>query len=155
MGLLSQNAAKSYGPNFTFSPYMTVRNSFLGILVHVAVTFGPLFLLISPLRWLLKKMVTQPGLGPTKEDAQNEILEYRAIGLPDGPSSEKAFGRLLYEGSLYELTAKFLAEGAATILQDDNIHELGGGILTPAMLGEGFIERLKNAGVTIQTKLLT
>jgi len=155
-GLLSQDSTKTYGPNFKFSPYMSVRNSFLGVLVHLGVTLGPLLLLLSPLRWLLKKIVTQPGFGPTKEDAKNEVIEYRAIGLPDGHTTKKAFGRLLYEGSLYELTGKFLAEGAATILQDEQIDakKLGGGVLTAAMLGDGFIERLEKAGVAIQTKIL-
>jgi len=155
-GLFSQNPERTYGPNFSFKPYMTVRNSFIGLMAHLALAIVPLFLLISPLRWAIKKIVTQPGLGPSKEDAQSEVLEYRAIALPDGQTTQKAFGKLLYEGSLYELTGKFLSEGAATLLQEDQCEakRLGGGLMTPAMLGQGLIERLEKAGVVIHTKIL-
>jgi hypothetical protein len=48
-----------------------------------------------------------------------------------------------------------LAEGAITILRDDTVaKKLGGGILTPATLGQSFIDRVNKAGLTFEAKLL-
>jgi len=54
------------------------------------------------------------------------------------------------------LTGLFLAEAAATILRDDKIaaRRLGGGVLTPATLGQGFLDRITNAGVFLELKML-
>lgn len=58
---------KYYGPNFRFGSYMRVRNALLGVVVHLAITFGLLILLVPPIRWILRRIVYQPGQGPTKE----------------------------------------------------------------------------------------
>ncbi len=50
------------------------------------------------------------------------------------------------------VTATLLAQGAATILQDDGI-KLTGGIYTPACLGQPLIDRLKNDGVELETDI--
>lgn len=156
-GLLSTTGlGASYGPRFQFSPYMTVRNSLVGLLTHLALAVGMLALVIPPLRWTLARLVTQAGSGPTKEDGAREILEYRAVATPDSEARQRAFARLRWEGSLYKLTGIFLAEGAATILQDGETaaKKLGGGVLTPATLGHGLLDRLKKVGVVFETKML-
>jgi short subunit dehydrogenase-like uncharacterized protein len=56
-----------YGPNFYLSAYMRAKTLVRGILIHFALTFGFLFLLFPPIRWLLQRLVTQPGDGPSKE----------------------------------------------------------------------------------------
>jgi hypothetical protein len=50
------------------------------------------------------------------------------------------------------VTGIFLAEAAATLLQEDV--GLPGGVYTPACLGQPFIERLNQAGFHIETKRL-
>jgi hypothetical protein len=35
--------------------------------MHVALALGAFVLILPPVRWLLKKLVYQPGDGPTKE----------------------------------------------------------------------------------------
>lgn len=62
-----------YGPNFYFSPYMRVRNVLLGVATHLALALGMLFLVVPPLRTILKKLVTQPGSGPSKECVTLEL----------------------------------------------------------------------------------
>jgi short subunit dehydrogenase-like uncharacterized protein len=48
-----------------------------------------------------------------------------------------------------------LAEAAITLLKDDVVaKKLGGGVLTPATLGQPFIDRLHNAGFKFETKML-
>lgn len=49
------------------------------------------------------------------------------------------------------VTARFLAQAAVTILEDD-IGLGGGGIYTAACLGQGFVDRLDDAGFKIETK---
>jgi short subunit dehydrogenase-like uncharacterized protein len=56
-----------YGPNFYLSAHMRAKTLARGLLVHFALTFGFLFLLFPPIRWLLQRLVTQPGDGPSKE----------------------------------------------------------------------------------------
>jgi short subunit dehydrogenase-like uncharacterized protein len=48
-----------------------------------------------------------------------------------------------------------LTEAAITILKDDVVAtKSGGGILTPATLGQAFINRLDNAGLKFEAKML-
>lgn len=49
------------------------------------------------------------------------------------------------------MTGIFLAQAALTILEDD-IDLGGGGVFTPACLGQGFIDRVDAAGFKIETK---
>lgn len=56
-----------YGPNFHLSPYMRAKSLLRGIAVRVGLTLGFLMLAIPFVRWLLQRLVTQPGDGPSKE----------------------------------------------------------------------------------------
>jgi short subunit dehydrogenase-like uncharacterized protein len=70
-------------------------------------------------------------------------------------TSKRAFVRIRYEGSIYYMTGLFLAEGAMTILKNDTLaHKLGGGVLTPATLGQPLIDRLISAGLIYDVKML-
>lgn len=48
------------------------------------------------------------------------------------------------------MTGAFLAQAAATLLEGDI--NLGGGIFTPACLGQTFVEKLDSVGFKIQVK---
>ncbi len=49
----------------------------------------------------------------------------------------------------------FLAEAAMVLLNDDALTaKLDGGVLTPAMLGQPFIDRLRKSGLVIETEML-
>ncbi len=50
------------------------------------------------------------------------------------------------------VTGIFMAEAAATLLQEDV--DLPGGVYTPACLGQPFIDRLDRAGFHIETRSL-
>jgi short subunit dehydrogenase-like uncharacterized protein len=147
-----------YGPKFRFSPYMHVRNSFTGILVHFALAVGMIALILSPIRSLLKSFVFQPGEGPSKESSRRDRIEYRAIATVDSadPNDPKRItGRMAWDGSLYYLTGVFLAEAAITILRDETpAVGMGGGSLTPASLGAPFLERLQKAGLRTDVKVM-
>jgi short subunit dehydrogenase-like uncharacterized protein len=53
------------------------------------------------------------------------------------------------------VTGLLLCNGAISILKDDVVaKKLGGGVLTPATLGQPFIDRLNASGFTFETKLM-
>ncbi|KAI5357214.1 Putative saccharopine dehydrogenase, NADP binding domain, NAD(P)-binding domain superfamily [Septoria linicola] len=147
-----------YGRKFKVSAYMKARNSLQGFLVHLALTFGMVALVLPPVRWLLKKFVYQPGEGLGKEEASKEHCEWRAIAnadVSDENDPKRAYGRMRWNGSMYDLTGVFLAEAAVTIARDQTLaHKLGGGVLTPATLGSAYLERLRNAGLLTEIKTL-
>lgn len=53
------------------------------------------------------------------------------------------------------MTGIFLADAALTLLKDDvPAKKLGGGFLTPATLGQAYIDRLAEHGFKIETMLM-
>ena len=145
-----------YGTNFCFTESLRVSNYAWGLAIHLSLAFATLLLALRPFRALIKRFIYQPGQGPTVEANASDVLEYRAVAVADqqGPQ-KKAFATFRYEGGLYYLTGVFLAEAAMVLLKDETlVEQLGGGVLTPACLGEAFVERLHNANVHISGKLL-
>ncbi len=152
-----QDGGRYYGPRFHYSEYIQVRNALVGVGIHFLLALAGLALLFPPARWLAKKFVYQPGQGASKESSRNEALEYRSIATADQDirNPSRAIAKFRYDGALYYLTGIFLAEAAMVILRDEEmVRRLGGGVLTPAMLGQPFIERLKNAGVVFEVGML-
>ncbi|KUJ19561.1 uncharacterized protein LY89DRAFT_780481 [Mollisia scopiformis] len=149
-GLLGGN--KFYGPNFHVYEYMKARNHLSAVMIHFALAFGSIMLAIPFIRSIARKLVYQPGDGPTKEESEKYRLEYRGIGTPDTttPNPPRAFCKAAYEGSAYEFTAVSLIQAALSILKDE--HDLSGGIYTPACLGQKFIDRLDSAGFKFEKK---
>ncbi|EOO01751.1 putative saccharopine dehydrogenase protein [Phaeoacremonium minimum UCRPA7] len=143
-----------YGPNFTYQEFMKAPNALVGLMLHYTLMTTAPLLLLPPARALIRKLTFKPGDGPDKEKSKKDIIEFRAVAKPDASTdtNKQAFGRLAYTGSMYYLTALILAQGAATILQDDSV-KLTGGIYTPACLGQGFIDRIVGAGVNLETEI--
>ena len=143
-----------YGQHFTYKEYATARNHVVGMVIHLGLAFGMFALALPPVRWLVRKLVYQPGAGPARESTLKDRIDWRAVGTADSQESQKAFAKLAYTGSGYDLTGIFLAEAAIVILRDScAAHDIGGGVLTPATLGQPYIERLQKAGVEIAAYL--
>ncbi|MCJ1438619.1 hypothetical protein MMC27_008009 [Xylographa pallens] len=146
-----------YGQNFHYKEYATTRSTFTGLVTHLMITFGMAALAIPPVRWLLKMFVHQPGEGPTKESTAKDRVEFRAIATADTESSERATAICGFNGSAYDFTGVLMAEAAISIVRDGNkttAREIGGGILTPATLGQAYVDRLRNAGVVLEASML-
>ncbi|KAH8900718.1 hypothetical protein GQ53DRAFT_863349 [Thozetella sp. PMI_491] len=139
-----------YGPKFTYQEFMKTSNILTGVAMHYSLLGGVTMLMIPPFRSLMRKFVFKPGEGPDKIQAKKDVIEFRAVAKPDPESeaSKRAFGRLSYTG----MTALLMAQGAATILYDETVI-LTGGIFTPACLGQGFIDRIRQAGVEFETEI--
>ena len=148
-----------YGPKFRFREFAKVRNFFLGAIVHASMAALTVGLLIPPIRWLAQKFTYAPGDGPPKDSITGSRIEYRGIAIADQQKEEnsprKAFGKLAYEGGAYELTGLFLAEAAMVLLDQKHVPAKGqGGIVTPAFLGQPYIDRLQKAGIKMETEII-
>ncbi|KAL8760895.1 MAG: hypothetical protein Q9184_002926 [Pyrenodesmia sp. 2 TL-2023] len=150
----------SYGPNFQYHEYMRVKNWLAGAIIHFALGLGMIVLAIPPLRWILQFAAHSfyaPGQGASREHADEGAFELRAVAEADGdsPNPRMAMAKFRYDGGLYYLTGVFLAEAAMVLLKDEKLTEkLGGGLLTPAMLGQPYIDRLRNAGIVLESRIM-
>ncbi|KAL8775285.1 MAG: hypothetical protein Q9209_000292 [Squamulea sp. 1 TL-2023] len=155
-----QGGPKSYGPNFQYHEYMRVKNSLAGFIIHATLSLGFFAMIIPPVRWLIQWAAHNyhaPGQGASKDATSKDSVELRAVAEADQdvPNPRKAMAKFRYEGGIYYLTGLFLAEAAMVLLENDDLTtKLGGGLLTPAMLNQPFIDRLRNAGVILESRIM-
>lgn len=146
-----------YGKRFFFHQFLHVRNVFIGAAVHFGLLMGLALLMIPPVRSLLRKFVYAPGQGPTMQASQNDRVEYHAIAVADQdvPAPKRVFGKFTFHGSMYVLTGLMLAEAAMVVLdEEEKVKKVSrGGIVTPATLGQEFVDRLDKVGVHVDTKV--
>ena len=151
------DGGKLYGSKFQYNEYMRVRNSVVGIATHFALVFAGLALIFPPVRWLAKKFLYAPGEGPEKAATRREYFELHAVATADQDvlSPRRAFAKLRWDGSLYHFTGICLAEAAMVLLNDEKlVQRLDGGLLTPATLGQSFIDRMKHAGLVFEVEMM-
>ncbi|KAK7753445.1 hypothetical protein SLS62_004520 [Diatrype stigma] len=144
-----------YGPNFTYREFMKPGNFLTGMLFNWGLTMGGLFLVFcQPFRNLLRKFVRKPGDGPSREECAHDYIEFRGVAKADleRPAAKQALCKAWYTGSMYYLTATFIAQAASTLLEEDV--PLKGGIYTPACLGEDYLDRLEEQGFQVETKMI-
>jgi short subunit dehydrogenase-like uncharacterized protein len=146
-----------YGPRFYFRQFVKVRNALVGVLFHFAFIIGLTLLILPPVRALVRKVVYAAGQGPRKEDSVNDRVEYRAIATADQKTAapQRVFGKFKYEGSMYALTGLLLAEAAMVILEEtERVKKVSRcGIVTPATLGQPFVDRLEKVGCHVETQV--
>lgn len=152
-----QDNGKFYGSNFSYAEYQKTDNRATGVVAHLYTVFLLFALTTKPIRWLVRKFLYAPGQGAAKESTKNELLAFRTIATADhnGRTIKRAIGRFRYDGGMYYLTGLLLAEAAMVLLRNDDLtKKLGGGLLTPALLGQSFIDRIRNAGAMIEAEML-
>lgn len=152
-----QDNGKFYGSKFSYAEYEKSDNRATAIVAHFSALLLLLALATKPVRWLIRKFVYAPGQGPTKESSKHESVEFRTIATADqnGRTTKRALGRFRYDGGMYYLTGLLLAEAAMVLLRNDDLtKKLGGGLLTPAMLGQSFIDRVRDAGAIVEAEML-
>ncbi|RYP14404.1 hypothetical protein DL765_006393 [Monosporascus sp. GIB2] len=147
-----------YGPKFTYQEYMKARSFLPGVFLHyVQLIGGALLMFCPPFRTLLRRFIYKPGEGPSREEGANNYFEVRGVATPDADSSarKQALCRAWYSGSMYYLTGILLAQAACTLLQDDApLEGAGGGIYTPACLGQEYIDRVHQHGFKFEAKIV-
>ncbi|CAI6334737.1 unnamed protein product [Periconia digitata] len=147
----------AYGPRFRFDEYMRAKSLLFGLIVKFGLAFGGLLMLLPPSRWLLAPIIrrTMPqGQGPSREAMKKDVMIYRAVGITDTEKKEKVYGRLEIALGGYGITGLTLSAAADVILrgrlEDTEAGKIGGGILTPATLGEAFVAKLKEYGLKLE-----
>ena len=145
-----------YGKQFVFRQFLSVRNALVGVAIHLGFLVALSLLALPPVRWLVKKFVFAPGTGPRREDSTNDLLEYHAIATAETTPVQRVFGKITYHGAMYPFTGLLLAEAAMVILnEEEKIKKVSrGGIITPATLGQDYVDRLEKVGCIIDTKVL-
>ncbi len=148
-----------YGFNFTYEEYMAVSSPLVGFLIHLALLLMSALLAFGPTRALFKALAPfKPGAGPDKEASKKDVFEMRGVAVAEQLSKipRKAMVTMRWEGSMYALTAVFLAEAAMVLLDAKRVEEVkrehGAGFLTPSCLGDGLVERVEKQGVRIEVK---
>ena len=144
-----------YGSKFRYGEFISVRNRLFGAAVHLSLALAAIVLAMPPARWLLRKFSYAAGDGPSRDNDRTDHAEFHGIAKAATEPERRVFGRLRWEGTMYNITGAFLAVGAIILAREDTTTEkLGGGILTPACLGQSYIERMRDAGLVIETRLM-
>lgn len=155
-------------PVFTYSEYAAVSFVLVGAAVNAGLLclFG-LLAFVPPARSLLASLIYRPGSGPSRTDSADDRLELHAVARSTVPKQNgqsepvKLKASFVYEGSLYDMTAMFLGEAARLLsnvgrgLDEKRAVEalpIRSGYLTPAMLGDEFVDRVqRTGGIIIKT----
>jgi short subunit dehydrogenase-like uncharacterized protein len=140
-----------YGKSFHFAQLLKARNALQAIVQAMVLRSLPLFLALPPGRWLLRKIAPSPGDGPTREETNKMSFRYKALATTE--SGKKIIGEVGAKGSMYYWTGVFVSEAALELLRGNGGRaKREGGVMTPATLEDGFLERLANAGFKVQVK---
>jgi short subunit dehydrogenase-like uncharacterized protein len=150
---------ESYGENFTYQEYFKFDPP-LAQLQAAGMMAGMILFAYaqsSPLRHLLQSYLPQPGNGPTEQEMAAGWFRCDVIGI--ATDGRRVRGTIADRGDPGNIaTTKFSCESALSLVM--NIHELPGqeqrgGVLTPATgLGDVLLERLREAGMTVDVQVL-
>lgn len=144
-----------YGAEFTYQEY-TKFNGPLGWLPAAGLATGATLFelaLQSPLRPLLKPMLPAPGQGPSEKTMNEGWFRCELLGI--AADGRQVRGVIKDQGDPgNRATVKFLCESALCLVVNPALLLGGaqrGGVLTPATgLGDVLVERLRQAGMTIE-----
>lgn len=151
----------AYGPNFHFTEFMRAKNAFAGIMVKVGFGLFGMLMAFPLTRMILKPLIKKflipaPGEGPSKEKMKGDYVSYRALGVADSPKKEQFIGTLDCAHGGYMITGLTLSAAAQVILRGDlgatEAGRIGGGLLTPATLGEQYLNKLQEFGMKVDVK---
>ncbi|PHH92972.1 hypothetical protein CDD83_2805 [Cordyceps sp. RAO-2017] len=145
-----------YGPSFRWVEVLKSKTWLHGVSSHLGLVLGQSLIgLLPPLRALAKRLLIKPEeQSPSGREAVEEEIEFRGLATPDAPAfpEKQAFCRAYFRGSMYDLTALFLAQAALAILESDV--RLPGGFYTPSCLGESYLQNVNKAGFEIDVEMI-
>lgn len=146
----------SYGHDFDCHNWFRIWGPVLAILWHLSGLLLAPWMLFRPVRKILPKLWYEPGSGAGESSIKNNWFEYRGVAETDTSvqAKSRALVRMRYDGDPYVFTAVALGEAARIVLwqQDTWAHKFGGGVLTPATLGDHYVSQLRAAGVVIEAR---
>ncbi|PBP27768.1 saccharopine dehydrogenase [Diplocarpon rosae] len=141
IGIQTVKHGRLYGEAFYYNEYYRVTSSNVGLT-----------------GWVKRLRAGHGKASLVVADQTTPIISLRAIAIADqdGAFPDRALAEFSYHGAAPDLVAALLAQGAATILYTRGLVESagGGGVVTPAVLGTDFVERLGRVGVEIRGELI-
>ncbi|KAG7449869.1 NAD-P-binding protein [Guyanagaster necrorhizus] len=136
-----------YGPEFTYDELRIQSNVLVAAVASLSLVLGLMSLMISPIRFIVKKLVRKPGEGPTDSE-----VELGGLDLVNITRSGSTYAKTTFKGHGdpgYLLSCIMVAEAALCLLHQETIRPFArrGGILTPASaMGDALVERLNATG---------
>jgi short subunit dehydrogenase-like uncharacterized protein len=143
--LRSARALDRYGPDFSYSHYLVIKQ--LPVAVGLGVGAGAMIALaqLKPTRDLLLKL-KDPGDGPTLEQREKAWFKVKMVGEGGG---QRVVAQVSGGDPGYGETSKMLAESALCLAHDELPQRAGQ--LTPAVaMGDALITRLQAAGIRFE-----
>jgi len=143
--LRSAAALDRYGPDFSYSHYLAVKQ--LPVLAGLVGGAGGLIALsqLAPTRNLLLKLV-DPGEGPSPEQRAKSWFKVTLVG--DG-GGKRVITEVSGGDPGYGETSKMLAE-SALCLANDELPKTAGQVTPAVAMGDVLIERLGRAGIRFE-----
>jgi short subunit dehydrogenase-like uncharacterized protein len=142
-GLRSASALDRYGPDFTYSHYLVVKQlpTAIGLGLGAGAVIG--LAQLEPTRNLLLKIGKDPGEGPSPEQRAKGWFKVRMVGSANGA---RVVADVTGGDPGYGETSKMLSESALCLAHDQLPDRAGQ--LTPAVaMGQPLIDRLQRAGI--------
>lgn len=147
-----------YGNNWTTYGYLAFTTRLKAYSYLACLYAGTLIIGLGPLRSLLKRLVTQPGSGPSQKEMDEGFVEVKCIAESDIDPTRKAQAtfEIKHADPGYKGTAMMLGSVALVLLYDlekPSIEKIDqGGFYTPACLGDALISRLADTGITLDVQ---
>ena len=143
--LRSARALERYGPAFTYSHWIAVKNlpQAIGLPIGVAGVF--VAAQVPPARrWLMNRLPA--GTGPSEEKRANSWFRVTFTGEGGG---KRVLTRVSGGDPGYDETSKMLAE-ASLCLAIDELPQTAGQVTTAQAMGSALTERLQRAGINFE-----
>ncbi|MET0693659.1 MAG: saccharopine dehydrogenase NADP-binding domain-containing protein [Propionibacteriaceae bacterium] len=143
-----------YGPAFRYREVIDIGPGVFGVVGAAGVAAGSTALMsgmaFKPSRWLLGKVLPDPGEGPTDRARARGYFRLAVESSTTGGARYLTRIAAEYDPG-YDGTAVMLGESALSLARDDL--PTTGGVLTPmAAMGETLAERLRRRGFTLFTE---
>eukprot|EP00981_Chlorochromonas_danica_P011248 scaffold3825_cov179-Ochromonas_danica.AAC.5 len=127
--------------------FMAAYVQYVGLLIFGTALFFP------PLRFLLQKILPEPGQGPSEKDMDAGYLHITAYGRGDGGSRVKATFYFPTDPG-YRDTGRMLVESGLVLALEGEKVKVGGGVWTPAACqGELLRDRLLATGSALTVEV--
>ncbi|KAI3325289.1 Saccharopine dehydrogenase-domain-containing protein [Xylariaceae sp. AK1471] len=152
-GLL-HGKVQGYSSNFQYNEYDKVSSVAAGFLRVLGQYITSTALSTGFFYRVVRKLFPAAGDGPDVEKSRRSTVRMEVQAVAEarpGETPRRVRASFLYPGGPYLVTALFLAEAAASLLYNRTVEgKISGGCLTPTVLGNDLLERVRKAGAQIE-----
>jgi len=146
------------GQSYPYKEGLKVPGFIFAWIFSIILGIGVLFLRVWFLRALIMPFLNKPGEGPSEKALEGKIFTFHSIGVSKGPDVRRVRVDMIskYDAG-YKGTTRMTLESAMVLAlhKQELRKKWTGGVLTPSVLGDHYIERLeKNAEMEFRISLL-